>query len=230
MEPRANQTTERSKSAPVGRPIPIKALAVAVVCTFTLVICGCGKTKFPSYYTLSIAAAPPALKPGPVSNHQPATVAVRRFETPSYIRQGRIVYRESPNQIGFYEYHRWAVDPGITVTTAVIESLRSAGIFSSVGPYDGQSRPDYLLTGRLQQLDEIDYGGGVKVEAKLSAELLNVRTGAVVWTGEAAGNSKVDGRNVSSVVAEMSRALQGCIDQLLTSMEQQIGRSETSSR
>lgn len=229
MEPRANQTTERSKSSPVGRSMPVKALAIAVVCTFTLLICGCfGKTRFPNYYTLSIA---PAVKPGPVSNRQPvATLAVRRFETPPYIRQGRIVYRESPDQIGFYNYHRWAVDPGVTVTTGVIESLRSAGIFSSVGPYDSQGRPDYLLTGRLQQLDEIDYGGGVTVEAKLSAELMNVRTGAVVWTGEAAGNSKVDVRNVSSVVAEMSRALQGSIDQLLASMEKQVGKSEISSR
>ena len=112
----------------------------------------------------------------------------------------------------------------------MLESLRSYHVFSFVEPYDGQSRPDYLLTGRLQQLDEIDYGGGVKVEAKLSAELTNVRTGAVVWTGDAGGTSKVDGRDVSSVVAEMNRALHESIERLLTSMEQQLTGIEISSR
>jgi hypothetical protein len=44
---------------------------------------------------------------------------------------------------------------------------------------------DSLLTGRLEQLDEIDYGGSVRVQARLSAELMNLRTGAIVWTGDA---------------------------------------------
>jgi hypothetical protein len=34
------------------------------------------------------------------------------------------------------------------------------------------------MSGRLERLEEIDYGGGVRVEAKLSAELLNLRSGA----------------------------------------------------
>ena len=203
-------------------------LPIAAVCAFSLLIGGCfGKTRYPKYYALSVA---PALSSDIGSTRHPGTVAVRRFETPAYLRQGRIVYREAPDQIGFYEYHRWAVEPGTTVTTAVLESLRSYHIFSFVEPYDGQSRPDYLLTGRLQRLDEIDYGGGVKVEAKLSAELTNVRTGAVVWTGDAGGTSKVDGRDVSSVVAEMNRALHESIDRLLTSMEQQLTGTEISSR
>ena len=228
MEPGENQTAERPKSSQVSRPIPTKMLPIAAVCAFTLLMGGCfGKTRYPNYYALSVA---PALSSDIGSTRHPGTVAVRRFETPAYLRQGRIVYRQAPDQIGFYEYHRWAVEPGTTVTTAVLESLRSYHIFSFVEPYDGQSRPDYLLTGRLQRLDEIDYGGGVKVEAKLSAELTNVRTGAVLWTGDAGGTSKVDGRGVSSVVVEMNRALRESIGRLVTSMQQQLTGIEISSR
>ena len=228
MEPGENQTAERPKSSQVRRPIATKVPPIVAVCAFTLLICGCfSRTRYPSYYALSVA---PALRSDIGSTRQLGTVAVRRFETPAYLRQGRIVYREAPDQIGFYEYHRWAVEPGTTATTAVLESLRSYHVFSFVEPYDGQSRPDYLLTGRLQRLDEIDYGGGVKVEAKLSAELTNVRTGAVLWTGDAGGTSKVDGRDVSSVVVEMNRALHESIDRLLTSMQQQLTGIEISSR
>jgi ABC-type uncharacterized transport system auxiliary subunit len=211
-------------------PVPklAKTLALATACTLTLLIAGCsGKVRYPSYHTLSIA---PALKSDASVTPRPASVAVRRFETPAYLRQGRIVYSEAPGEIGFYEYHRWAADPGATVTTAVVDSLRSSHLFSFVAPYGGQDRPDYLLTGRLVKLDEIDYGGGVKVEAKLSAELTNLRTGAVVWTGDAAETAKVDNRDVSSVVTEMSHALQGSIDRLLQSMQQQVAEANVSAR
>jgi uncharacterized lipoprotein YmbA len=122
MEPGENQTAERPKSSKVRRPIPTKMHPIAAVCTFTLLICGCfGRTRYPSYYALSVA---PALRSVTGSTRQPGAVAVRRFETPAYLRQGRIVYREAPDKIGFYEYHRWPVEPGTAATTAVIESLR----------------------------------------------------------------------------------------------------------
>ena len=133
------------------------------ICALTLLLSGCG-VRYPNYYTLSIA---PALTPKVDSTPRQVTVAVRSFETPAYLRQGRIVYSKAPGDIGFYEYHRWAVDPGAAVTTAVIEALRSEKMFSSVAPYDGQERPDYLLTGRLEKLEEIDYQGGVKAASEV---------------------------------------------------------------
>ena len=201
---------------------------LVTTCTCALLLSGCaGKVRYPNYYALSIA---PAAQVDPPVSRQSATLAVRRFETPAYLRQGRIVYRESPDQIGFYEYHRWASDPGAAVTTALIDSLRSSHLFASVGPYASEQRPDYLLTGRLERLDEIDYGGGVKVEARLSAELTNLRTGAVVWTGDASQTSKVDQRNVNSVVSEMNAALQVSIQRLLKGMHEQVSSAEAAAR
>jgi uncharacterized lipoprotein YmbA len=158
----------------------------------------------------------------------PATLAVRRFETPAYLRQGRIVYREAPGEVGFYEYHRWAADPGATVTSGVIDALRLSRLFSSVEHYDGHNKPDYLLTGRLERLDEIDYGGGVRVEAKLTAQITNLRTGATLWSGSAAETLGVDTRTVSAVVSKMSDAVQASIDSLVASMEQQLSDAHMS--
>jgi uncharacterized lipoprotein YmbA len=205
----------------------LKTVATTCICAL-LLISGCaGKVRYPNYYALSI---PPAPQADPLGSRQPATLAVRRFETPAYLRQGRIVYRENPDQIGFYEYHRWASDPGASITTAVIDSLRSSHLFTSIAPYASDERPDYLLTGRLERLDEIDYGGGIRVEARLSAELTNLRTGAVVWTGSASETSKVDQRHVNSVVSEMSAALQASIQRLLASMQIQVSSAETAAR
>jgi ABC-type uncharacterized transport system auxiliary subunit len=199
-----------------------KMFLLAMVSACTLLIPGCGRIKYPSYYALSIA---PELKPEVNGKHTPVTVAVQQFETPEYLRQGRIVYSKAPGDIGFYEYHRWAVDPGAAVTTAIVDSLHSDPLFATAGPYQGSHSADYLLSGTLEKLEEVDYGAGVTVEAKLSAELMNLRTGSIVWSGDVAETSRVEGRDVNAVVAGMSRALQSSIDRLLTDMEHEVART-----
>lgn len=150
-----------------------------------------------------------------------ASVAVRRFQTPPYLRQGRIVYRETPQQVGFYEYHRWASDPAASATDVMVDSLRSARLFSFVKLYDGQDKPDFVMSGRLERLDEIDSREGVRVEAKLSADLVNTRTGATVWSDGASAVLSVDNRDIDSVVLEMSHAVEKSVGQLVASLNEQ---------
>jgi len=192
----------------------------ASACLIALLLTGCGgKVLHPSYYTLEIPSPP---KPPATDAIVAATLAVRRFETAPYLRQGRIVYRESAQQVGFYEYRRWASDPAMSVTDAMIDSVRTARLFSFVKLYDGQDKPDYVMSGRLERLDEIDYGDGVRVEAKLSADLVNVRTGATVWSESASSEFRVDTRDMESVVAEMSHAVEKSVGQLVTSLTDKV--------
>ena len=94
---------------------------------------GCSKVRYPAYYTLNL---PPP--PDPPAQEKQVSIAVREFQAPAYLRQGPIVYRSTPEEIGFYEYHRWAADPRKTVTSAVIEDLRASGQFSTVSMYEGR--------------------------------------------------------------------------------------------
>jgi len=189
------------------------------VCALTLLIVSCGsRARRPLYYALDIPPAPDRSLSDP---RFPGTVAVCRFETPPYLRQGRIVYRESPEEIGFYEYHRWAAEPAESVTTAMIASLRSSGQFTFVKRCDGHQQ-DYLLVGRIERLEEIDYDGPVRVKAQITAELVNVRTGSTEWTDDAPTTSNVENRDLDSVVRAMNRAVQGSIDQLVASLDQRF--------
>jgi uncharacterized lipoprotein YmbA len=198
----------------------MKTLVRISICALTLLIASCGhEVKRPHYYALDIPPAPDHTVSAPRSS---GTVAVSRFETPSYLRQGRIVYRESPEEVGFYEYHRWSADPAETIRTAMIDALRSSRLFSLVKPYDGHNQQDYMLVGRLERLEEIDYGGPVRVEAKISAELVNLRTGTTEWTGDASEMLNVENRNVDSVVRAMNRTVQNSISQLVASLEQRF--------
>jgi ABC-type uncharacterized transport system auxiliary subunit len=179
----------------------------------TLAGCG-GRVRYPNYYTLNLPAPP---DPPPAENVHTA-VAIREFRAPAYLMQGAIVYKPSPEQIGFYAYHRWAINPCEFVTNSVIERLRASGDFTRVKLYDGRSDIEYVLSGRLEKLEEIDYAGGVKVEVAISAQMTNLATGATVWTNAVSEVGDVNKRDVPTVVSEMNRTMERAIGKLLSPM------------
>jgi len=178
-----------------------------------IVLAGCGRpVKYPNFYTLHV---PPPPDP-PAQEGVRTCLAVREFRSPTYLRQGAIVYKTSPEEIGFYNYHRWAVDPRDFVTNAVAERLRASGNFAQVKLYDGRPDIDYVLSGRLEKLEEVDYGGGVKVEVAIFAQMTSLATGSTVWTNEVSEVGAVGKRDVPAVVAEMNATMGRAIEKLLT--------------
>jgi ABC-type uncharacterized transport system auxiliary subunit len=190
------------------------AATKSVFCLAALVILtGCmGNVRRPTYYTLNLPAPPDP----PAAQNAHASLAVREFRAPTYLRQGAIVYRASPEQIGLYAYHRWAMDPRDFVTNSIVERLRASGAFAGVQVYDGSRDADYVLSGRLEKLEELDYQGGVKVQVAISAEMTSIATGAIIWSNAVSEIGDVDKRDVPAVVSEMNHTMQRAIEKLVT--------------
>jgi uncharacterized lipoprotein YmbA len=187
---------------------------LAFVLVSLLGLAGCGRARYPSYYTLNL---PPA--PDPVAEEKiPTSMAVRQFQSPGYLRQGPIVYRATPEQIGYYEYHRWAADPRVLVTNAVVDHLRASGQYSMVSMYNGRPDNDYIFSGKLEKLEEVDYQAGVKVEVAMSAQITKVATGATVWSNAVSETGTVSQRNVAGVVSQMNRTVDLAINKLLATV------------
>jgi cholesterol transport system auxiliary component len=188
--------------------------AVALLMVVLPALTGCGRVRYPSYYTLNLPAPPDPAAPENVRN----SIAVREFQSPNYLRQGPIVYRPTPEQIGFYEYHRWASDPRSLVTSAVLDHLRASRTYSPVSKYDGRSDVDYILSGRLEKLEEVDDQAGVKVEVAISAQITRVATGATVWSNSISEVGTVSQRSVAGVVSEINRSTGLAINKLLSTV------------
>ena len=190
-----------------------RTVTTIVFCLATLaILVGCGRVQYPHYYTLNLPAPPDP----PASENAHATLAIREFSAPTYLRQGAIAYKTSPEQIGFYAYHRWASDPREVVTNAVLDHLRASGAFALVKPYDGRPGAAYVLSGRLENLDEFDYQGGVKVQVALSAQMISIATGATVWSNAVSEVGDVNKRDVPAVVSSMNRTMERAINKLLS--------------
>jgi ABC-type uncharacterized transport system auxiliary subunit len=200
----------------------------SVFCLAALVILtGCGgKVRYPNYYTLNLPAPPDP----PAAEKAHASLAIREFRAPTYLRQGAIVYKASPEQIGFYAYHRWAIAPRDFVTNAIIERLRASGVFAHVQAYDGSRDVDYVLSGRLEKLEELDYQGSVKVQVAISAEMTSIATGAIVWSNAVSEIGDVNQREVPAVVSEMNRTMERAIEKLLSPMPGDVVTGSTAAK
>ena len=181
---------------------------------------GCAKVRYPDYYVLNL---PNPISASGGSGPIPASVAVREFRAPQYLRQGPIVYRPESEQIAFYDYHRWAEDPRQSVTTTIVRELKQ--VFESVELYDGRAGAEFLLTGSLDHLEEVDSEHSVSVEVGVSAKLQNVKTGNVMWSDTSFKTSEVKQRSLPAVVAEMSRDLSEAATQLVSSMRSHVSQS-----
>jgi ABC-type uncharacterized transport system auxiliary subunit len=198
----------------------MKHLAVAFI--GALVLAGCGSVRYPTNYVLNF---PPPVPRAAPSNSAPGAVTIREFRCPEYLCEGRIVYRSSPEEIGFYEYHRWAMDPRRAITQYVEDGLRAQSLFKSVAAQERGFEAAYLLSGNIERLEEVDEGREVRAVCTISAQLLDNRTRSVIWSHTASETVPVEKRDMRGIVSSLSAAAQTAVDRLLKSMAEELPAS-----
>jgi cholesterol transport system auxiliary component len=183
---------------------------VAIVC---LLSTGCVGGRPIHYYTIDrLPGAPAAAKP------DGAVLLVGRITTPEALQDGRIRYRAGDNEVGAYEYHRWAERPGLMVQDLLLETLRASGKYRQVQEASSASPGDYLVRGRLYEFAEID-DPGIQSRVSLRLELLDRKAGLVVWDHHYNSDQPVDGKTMKAVVLSLEHNLQQVIADAASGIE-----------
>jgi uncharacterized lipoprotein YmbA len=182
---------------------------------------GCG-VRSARHYLLDLpVSARPVVE---VSAFQ-GPVAVREFTAPRFLQTGAIVYRQSPEKLDFYDFHRWAEDPRRMVTQSMVGEMRARKFFQSVNLFDGRNSSEWIVAGRLNHLEEVDEGESVSVQVEIAARLFNSRTGEEIWQGNATRKSRLSQRTVPGVVASLSHEVSSAVQELVSSMETAVNRT-----
>jgi len=195
----------------------MKSLGIVFMGAF--VLAGCGSVRYPTTYVLNFP--PPVPKAAP-HNAALGPVAIRELECPEYLCEGRIVYRSSPEEVGFYEYHRWAMNPRQAVTQYMVDGLQARTLFQRVALHERGAEAAYVLSGHIERLEEVDQGRNVGVVCTITAELLDTRTRAVVWSHTASETVAVEKRDIRGIVSSLSAAARTAADRLLDSMTEEL--------
>jgi ABC-type uncharacterized transport system auxiliary subunit len=152
---------------------------------------------------------------------------VRDFACPDYLCDGRVVYRSTTTEVGYYEYHRWATTLRRMITDSIAGRIRTEGVFTAVDSLQKTAGAAYVLTGAIERLEEVDDGRSVHAVVELSAQLVDTRTQKAVWRHAEVVSEPVMKRDVPGVVSSLSAATRRAIDALVASLESHVASDTT---
>jgi ABC-type uncharacterized transport system auxiliary subunit len=173
------------------------------------------------YYTMELPHATP--EGGKVIARH---ISVQRFRADQMLMDDRILYREGPNEVNFYEYHRWVSPPVDLATDYFLHRLKDSGTYARVSAYYDAAHADFTLQGRLHNFEEVDRGKEVFASVALELELLDTATRASVWRGEAECTHPLPTRDIAGVVRGIYACLDETASKLLVSMRQELGKDK----
>jgi cholesterol transport system auxiliary component len=194
-----------------------RAALTSTVALLCILFAGCGAARPCSYYQLTppsdnAADAPPA-------NAYPVTILVAPLMSSHLYREDHIVYSSNAENMGVYEYQRWAEPPTEMIQDVIFRSLRSSGRYRSVHSLRSSVRGDYLLHGHLYDFKEIS-GSPMSARLNLELEMRDTKTGETVWTHLYNHDEPVSGKDVSAVVAALDRNVQRATSEIAASLAQ----------
>jgi len=190
------------------RSLMSSTLAVA------LLFSACGAARPNNYYMLELPSTPPA----PVGTF-PVSLLVGRIAAPHIFRDDRIVYRSGSTQMGTYEYHRWSEPPTEMLEAMLIRLLRDSGRYQSVQSQRSNARGDFILRGRLFDLEEIS-GPPLAARVAFEIELYDIKNGTTVWSQYYSHDEPVSAKEVPAVVEALTRNVQVGLQQIVAGLDQ----------
>jgi ABC-type uncharacterized transport system auxiliary subunit len=181
-----------------------------------LLVAGCGAARPANYYQLTVPTDKAA---DPAGEVVPVTILMGPLMSSHLYREDHIVYASNGENMGIYEYQRWAEPPTEMIQEVLFRALRSSGRYRSVHTQRSSIRGDYLLHGHLYDFKEIA-GSSMSARVSLELELRDTKTGDTVWTHLYNQDEPVKGKDVSAVVAALNRNVQRATNEFTTSLAQ----------
>jgi len=177
---------------------------------------GCGAARPSKYYQLTV---PVDAAPATASNPYHVTLMLGPITSSHLYREDHIVYTDSGQYMGVYQYQRWAQPPTEMVADVLLRELRASDRFQAVYSWGSNVRGDYILRGHLYDFREISASTLVG-RVTLELELHDARTGATAWTHFYTHDEPVTGKDVSAVVAALDRDVQRGVAEFRASLDQ----------
>ncbi|MEO1370299.1 MAG: ABC-type transport auxiliary lipoprotein family protein, partial [Acidobacteriota bacterium] len=125
---------------------------------------------------------------------------------------------EASGEVGFYERHRWAAEPGRLVSTALAAGLRQLDGLATSEPARAIGKYDLVLSGRVVSLEEVDLPGSHVARIGLDLRLYSNADGALLWSGFLTAESRGQAADASDIMGQMQEAFEQLLDQLRREM------------
>ena len=177
---------------------------------------GCRATRPSRYYQLTVPADAGAVEKADVV---PVTLLLGQLTTSHLYREDRIVYGNGAEQLGTYEYQRWAEPPTEMIQEVLLRELRSSGRYRAVHYRRSNMQGDFAIRGRLYDFKEVD-GGQMSARVTLELEMRDLKSGATVWTHYYTRDEPASGKDVPALVTALDKNVQRGVKEVVESLDQ----------
>jgi ABC-type uncharacterized transport system auxiliary subunit len=195
-----------------------RAARRVLITAFALMIgllSGCGAARPSKYYQLTVPSDAPAAEK---ADAVPVTLLLGGLMTSHLYREDRIVYG-SGEQMGTYEYQRWAEPPAEMIQEVLLRELRASGRYRAVHNRRSNMQGDFAIRGHLYDFKEVT-GGEMATRVTLELEMRDLKNGATVWTHYYTHDEPASGKDVPAIVAALDKNVQRGVKEVVESLDQ----------
>jgi ABC-type uncharacterized transport system auxiliary subunit len=177
---------------------------------------GCGATRPSRYYELTV---PP--EPAPIEHPDavPVSLLLGTLMTSHLYREDRIVFGNGSEEMGTYEYQRWAEPPTEMIEEVLLRELRAGGHYRAVYVRRSNIPGDFAIRGRLYDFKEVE-GKPVSTRLTLELEMRDLKSGATVWSHFYTHDEPAKEKNVPAIVASLDQNVQRAVKEIVASLDQ----------
>jgi uncharacterized lipoprotein YmbA len=138
----------------------------------------------------------------------PGTMEVDRFVADGLTAGRPIVYSESgkPYQVREYHYQFWTQPPTVMLRDELVSYLRARKAADLVVTPEMRGNPDYILTGKIKQLEKV-IGSTPKAVLEIELALRKAGGGKILFLNTYRMEMVSDGPEVSDAVKSLNMAL-----------------------
>jgi cholesterol transport system auxiliary component len=175
---------------------------------------GCASGPAPRDHYYRLETTPPNALASPKLS---GTLEVERLRAEA-ISQGRqMLYRDaSPSgEIGQYSYYYWADPPSLMLQDQLVRYLRAAGVAEKVVTPAVRVKSDYLVSGRIVQLERVLGGGEPRVAVEIELSLMRQKGHELLLLKTYREERVVPGTGVSDAVTAFDQGVTAIFGQFL---------------
>lgn len=195
------------------------SMCMAVITSIVLMaglLSGCGAARPAKYYQLTVPSDAGAVEK---SDAVPVSLLLGGLMTSHLYREDRIVYGNGAEQLGTYEYQRWAEPPSEMIQEVLLRELRASGHYRAVHVRRSNVQGDFAIRGRLYDFKEIT-GGSMSARVTLELEMRDLKTGGTVWNHYYTHDEPASGKDVPAIVAALDKNVQRAVKEFVGSLDQ----------
>ena len=151
-------------------------LLIFLICLIVLLLHSCSKKRIVTkFYTLD---TPENVIEKAISKWA-VNVMVDNFKISKTYDRTQIALRTDTNELQYYFYHKWSENPTTAVSYTAWKYLRASGLFNTCTYLGLSPQTDYVISGRIDQIERIENEEAIQAHIKMTLELQDYSTRVV---------------------------------------------------